>query len=57
MPNKKLEIKHIKGPLGVRGRCSDNKLIQEKLGWSPNYSLYKGLEKTYKWINEQVNGK
>jgi len=51
---KKLSINHIEGPLGVRGRCSDNKLIKEKLDWSPNYPLYKGLEITYKWINEQV---
>jgi len=51
---KKLSINHIEGPLGVRGRCSDNKLIKEKLDWSPNYPLYKGLEITYKWISEQV---
>ena len=52
---KKLSIKHIPGPLGVRGRNSDNKLIKEKLGWAPNYSLKKGLEKTYKWIEEKVS--
>jgi nucleoside-diphosphate-sugar epimerase len=51
---KKLSIKHIHGPLGVRGRNSDNKLIREKLGWEPNYPLKKGLEKTYRWIKEQV---
>jgi len=51
---KKLTINHIPGPLGVRGRNSDNKLIKEKLGWEPNYPLKKGLEKTYKWIEEQV---
>lgn len=51
---KKLSIKHIKGPTGVRGRKSDNKLIHEKLGWKPNYELYKGMQKTYKWINAQV---
>ena len=51
---KKLTIKHIPGPLGVRGRKSDNALIQEKLGWAPNYPLRKGLEKTYAWIKEQV---
>lgn len=49
-----LTISHIPGPLGVRGRNSDNKLIQEKLGWSPNYSLEKGLLKTYNWIKEQI---
>jgi len=52
--DKKLSIKHITGPLGVRGRNSDNKLIKEKLGWEPNYPLKKGLEKTYNWINKQV---
>ncbi len=47
---KSLKINHIPGPLGVRGRNSDNALINEKLGWQPNFSLRKGLEKTYKWI-------
>lgn len=51
---KNLTIKHIPGPLGVRGRNSDNKLIREKLGWEPNFSLYQGLEKTYPWIEQQV---
>lgn len=54
---KKLTIKHIKGPMGVRGRCSDNKLIYKSLKWAPNYPLHDGLVETYKWINEQVNGK
>lgn len=51
---KKLTIKHIPGPLGVRGRNSDNKLILKKLGWKPSKPLKDGLEKTYKWIEEQV---
>jgi nucleoside-diphosphate-sugar epimerase len=51
---KKLSIKHITGPLGVRGRNSDNRLIAEKLGWKPSRSLREGLEKTYRWIQEQV---
>ena len=54
---KKLTIKHIKGPLGVRGRNSDNRLIKEKLGWEPKYSLKEGLKKTYFWIQEQVKKK
>jgi len=54
---KKLTIKHIPGPLGVRGRNSDNKLIKEKLGWEPNYPLRKGMEITYKWIEQQVKDK
>ena len=52
--NKNLEIDHIPGPLGVRGRNSDNKLILEKLGWSPSESLEDGLKKTYEWINNEV---
>jgi nucleoside-diphosphate-sugar epimerase len=51
---KKLTIKHISGPLGVRGRNSDNRLIAEKLGWKPSRPLREGLEKTYRWIQEQV---
>ena len=52
---KNITIKNVPGPTGVRGRNSDNKLIQEKLGWSPNYPLIKGITETYNWINEQVN--
>lgn len=51
---KSIEINHIPGPLGVRGRNSDNKLIEEKLGWIPTKSLREGMEKTYRWIAEQV---
>ena len=51
---KKLSIKHIPGPLGVRGRNSDNRLIREKLGWAPSRPLREGLEKTYHWIEEQA---
>lgn len=54
---KDLRIKHdLSKPQGVRGRNSDNSLIREKLRWYPKMPLYDGLEKTYKWINEQVNG-
>lgn len=52
---KKLRIKHIPGPLGVRGRNSDNKLIREKLGWEPKAPLRDGLAKTYAWIAQQVS--
>jgi len=51
---KKLKVKHIPGPLGVRGRNSDNRLIRQKLGWAPSCPLSEGLEKTYRWIEEQV---
>lgn len=51
---KRLSIKHITGPQGVRGRNSDNQLIKEKLDWAPNYPLKKGLKPTYAWIEGQV---
>lgn len=51
---KKIKKKHIKGPLGVRGRNSENSIIQEKLGWAPDYSLRKGMGHTYKWIKKQL---
>jgi nucleoside-diphosphate-sugar epimerase len=51
---KKLDLKHTPGPLGVRGRNSDNRLISKTLGWAPSQSLKTGLEKTYAWIEGQV---
>jgi GDP-D-mannose 3',5'-epimerase len=54
MSGKNLSIKNISGPTGVMGRCSDNKLIQEKLGWAPSRPLIEGMQKTYEWIKEQV---
>lgn len=51
---KKLTIKYIPGPLGVRGRNSDNRLIYEKLGWRPTRPLREGMGKTYKWIEQEI---
>ena len=51
---KKVRIHNIPGPLGVRGRNSDNRLIGEKLGWKPSQPLQRGLDLTYKWISAQV---
>ena len=51
---KRLKIKHVKGPLGVRGRKSDNRLIRDKLKWEPTMKLREGLEKTYLWVEQQV---
>jgi GDP-D-mannose 3',5'-epimerase len=51
---KRVRLKHIDGPLGVRGRNSNNKLIREKLGWEPSQPLKDGLQKTYQWIYNQV---
>ena len=53
--NKKIEIEHIDGPLGVRGRNSDNTLINEKLDWNYTMSLKEGITKTYNWINDQIS--
>lgn len=54
---KKLTIKNIPGPLGVRGRNSDNHLIEEKLGWRPARPLREGIATTYAWVSEQVANK
>ena len=51
---KRIHRKNIPGPTGVRGRNSDNRLIEEKLGWRPTQPLRKGLEQTYSWIERQV---
>jgi GDP-D-mannose 3', 5'-epimerase len=53
---KKLLVRHVPGPLGVRGRNSDNRLIRERLDWAPGRSLQEGLRKTYAWIAVQVAG-
>ncbi len=54
---KQQSINHIDGPLGVRGRNSDNRLIEEKLGWQPSRPLREGMEKTYAWIAGQVDAR
>jgi GDP-D-mannose 3', 5'-epimerase len=51
---KRLRLNHVPGPLGVRGRTSDNRLIRERLGWQPSQSLARGLMSTYRWIADQV---
>lgn len=51
---KRIDKHHIPGPLGVRGRNSDNRLIGERLGWHPSQPLRAGLEQTYAWIERQV---
>ncbi len=51
---KSLTKNHIDGPLGVKGRNSDNRLIKEKLDWAPSQPLKTGLELTYKWITQQI---
>lgn len=54
---KRLAIKNIPGPEGVRGRTSDNKLISKVLGWAPAQPLRRGIEQTYRWIEEQVQAR
>jgi GDP-D-mannose 3', 5'-epimerase len=46
--------KHVSGPIGVRGRNSDNTLLRKVLGWEPEISLERGLARTYAWIERQV---
>lgn len=50
-----VSIKHIEGPVGVKGRNSDNKLIKETLGWAPSKPLIDGLRETYDWIKSEIN--
>lgn len=52
--DKDVGIRNIDGPLGVRGRNSDNRLISERLGWAPSQPLREGMEKTFAWISDQV---
>jgi GDP-D-mannose 3', 5'-epimerase len=49
-----LELVHVEGPQGVRGRNSDNSRLRDVLGWEPEVSLEDGLEPTYRWIEERV---
>ncbi|MEO0387905.1 MAG: NAD-dependent epimerase/dehydratase family protein [Pseudomonadota bacterium] len=51
---KRIELNHVPGPLGVRGRNSDNEMIARELGWRPSQPLRAGLEETYRWIETQV---
>ena len=51
---KTVNLRHIDGPEGVRGRNSDNRLIATKLGWVPEHPLSEGMLRTYKWINNEV---
>jgi nucleoside-diphosphate-sugar epimerase len=52
--DKDLDKRHVSGPLGVRGRNSDNRLIRQKLGWAPSQPLETGLRATYAWIERQT---
>jgi nucleoside-diphosphate-sugar epimerase len=52
-----IELEHVDGALGVRGRNSDNTLIQKYYGWEPSISLREGMAKTYAWVYDQVKAK
>jgi nucleoside-diphosphate-sugar epimerase len=52
-----ISIKHIEGPMGVRGRNSDNTRLRETLKWEPALILEQGLTFTYNWIEQQVSQK
>ena len=45
---------HIDGPLGVRGRNSNNDLIRKELDWDYSQTLEEGIRKTYNWISQQI---
>ena len=53
----KLKRKYVEGPLGVRGRNSDNSNVKKFLGWEPKVSLEEGMRKTYEWIYDQYCSK
>mmetsp|Transcript_41595 Transcript_41595/g.103114 ORF Transcript_41595/g.103114 Transcript_41595/m.103114 type:complete len:186 (-) Transcript_41595:26-583(-) len=54
LEDKKIPVKHIPGPEGVRGRNSDNTLIKQVLGWAPSITLKDGLARTFVWIKEEI---
>jgi nucleoside-diphosphate-sugar epimerase len=54
LTNKNVTVKNIDGPMGVMGRTSDNRLIEQVTGWKPHEDLENGLTKTYQWISKQI---
>jgi nucleoside-diphosphate-sugar epimerase len=53
--DKNVEKNHIDGPLGVRGRNSNNDVVRRELGWDYSQTLEEGIRKTYSWIQEQIS--
>jgi len=53
--NKNIDLVHIDGPTGVRGRCSDNRMILRDLKWAPKYDLNKGITLMFQWVKSQVD--
>jgi nucleoside-diphosphate-sugar epimerase len=54
---KRLTLRHVEGPVGVRGRVSDNGLMERIAGWRPRVSLEEGLSRTYRWVAAQVDAR
>ena len=52
---KNVEKNHIDGPLGVRGRNSNNDVVRRELGWDYQQTLEEGIRKTYEWISKQID--
>ena len=57
LSNKAISIKNIDGPLGVRGRNSENSLYKKMMGWRVSQPLIEGIKKTYPWIDDQLQSK
>jgi nucleoside-diphosphate-sugar epimerase len=55
--NKNVQKSHIDGPLGVRGRNSNNDVVRRELGWDYAMTLEEGILNTYNWINQQIGKK
>jgi len=54
---KDVKIRHVPGPVGVRGRTSDNRLMLRATGWRPRISLEDGIARTYRWVSRQVDAR
>lgn len=54
LAGKRLMLRHVEGPLGVRGRGSDNTRMRAVLGWAPAVPLAAGMRRTYEWIAAEV---
>jgi len=50
-------MSNLDAPRGVRGRSSDNTLIKQKLGWAPSSPLVEGMQKTYRWIHDELHAR
>ena len=52
---KDIQIRNVDGPVGVNGRSSHNDLVKNAISWEPKLTLEEGINKTYHWINSQIN--